>query len=215
MFLPHSNNSNIIMIYIAEEFRVNKTNMMINQRRLRSRSNLMICMMLHRISQTRMTRMMIGRAVLLLLSAGVCCWLLMLLLWLLRCPELCSGVSSTTSTTINNTSNLTPTPGLSLVNIMKNILPFNSSGWSLQIQHCFKILDSIFILYMLVAVILTSFGWWENFTEKDSWTSLGKFLWRVKQEMYTKTIKMKKASNRNPHTMGSIRQGRFTLAFDC
>ena len=42
-----------------------------------------------------------------------------------------------------------------------------------------------------VAVILTSCGWWENFTEKDSWTSLGKFLWRIRSEMYVKEVKKK------------------------
>ena len=43
-----------------------------------------------------------------------------------------------------------------------------------------------------VAVILTSFGWWENFTEEDSWTSLGRFLWRMRKEMLVKEVKIKK-----------------------
>ena len=34
-----------------------------------------------------------------------------------------------------------------------------------------------------VGVILTSLGWWETFTEEDSWTSLGKYLWSIKKEM--------------------------------
>ena len=43
-----------------------------------------------------------------------------------------------------------------------------------------------------VAVILTSFGWWENFTDKDSWFSLGKFLYSVKEEMTEKKVVKKK-----------------------
>ena len=43
-----------------------------------------------------------------------------------------------------------------------------------------------------VAVILTSFGYWENFTEKDSWTSLGKLLWRIRNEMYEKVVRRRK-----------------------
>ena len=43
-----------------------------------------------------------------------------------------------------------------------------------------------------VSVILTSFGYWENFTEKDSWTSLGKLLWRIRNEMYEKVVRRRK-----------------------
>ena len=49
-----------------------------------------------------------------------------------------------------------------------------------------------------VAVILASFGWWENFTEEDSWTSLGKFLWKVKNEMYSKTVVKKRNDDQVP-----------------
>ena len=38
-----------------------------------------------------------------------------------------------------------------------------------------------------LGVILTSFGWWETFTEEDSWTGLGKQLWKVKKDMIEKT----------------------------
>ena len=65
------------------------------------------------------------------------------------------------------------------------VLQYLDTEHQLDIQHPYP-------WSLPVAVILTSFGWWENFTEEDSWTSLGRFLWRMRKEMLVKEVKIKK-----------------------